>query len=287
MKTSSFARGWLATFGACRPFQKLFKAAISAALLLAGPSVHAADPPLHIPILLYHRFGPVLADSMTVTTPVFEGQLRTLQERGYRVVPLADLIAALRDSKIALPDHSVVLTVDDGHRTVYTDLFPLIRRLRLPVTLFIYPSAISNANYALTWEQLAEMKASGLVDVQSHTFWHPNFNVERRRLTPEAYERFARDQLARSKEVLERRLGDKVDWLAWPFGIHDAELIQWASAAGYTAAFSIERRAVTRTEELMALPRYIVTDADRGARFEALLSGPIEQAATHAKEARQ
>jgi hypothetical protein len=69
-------------------------------------------------------------------------------------------------------------------------------------------------------------------------------------------------------------LGGKVDLLAWPFGIYDAELMQWAQAAGYVAAFSIERRPVTRTEKLMALPRYLVVDADRGTRFEALLAAP-------------
>jgi peptidoglycan/xylan/chitin deacetylase (PgdA/CDA1 family) len=109
----------------------------------------------------------------------------------------------------------VVITVDDGHRSVYTDLFPPVRQWRCPVTLFIYPSAISNASYALTWEQLVGIKASGLADVQSHAFWHPNSSVERKRLSPEAYRRFVHDQLARSKAILEQRLGSKVDLLAW------------------------------------------------------------------------
>ncbi|WP_428668415.1 polysaccharide deacetylase family protein [Reyranella sp.] len=233
----------------------------------------AAEPTLHVPILLYHRFGPALTDEMTVTTPVFEGQLRLIQERRYHVVPLRSLLASLGDPASLLPERAVVLAVDDGHRTVYTDLFPLIRRARLPVTLFIYPSAISNASYALTWEQLAEMKASGLVDVQAHTFWHPNFTVEQRRLAPEAYEHFVQDQLTKSKAILEQRLDGTVDLLAWPFGIYNADLLQRATAAGYVAAFSIERRPVTRAENRMALPRYIVTDADRGGRFEALLEG--------------
>ena len=138
----------------------------------------AADPS-SVPILLYHRLGPVSPDEMTVTTPVFEAQLKLIQERGYKVIPLAALMAALGDSAAPLPERAVVLTADDGHRTVYSDMFPLIQRLKIPVTLFIYPSAISNADYAMTWAQLAEMKASGLVDIQSHTFWHPNFNVEK------------------------------------------------------------------------------------------------------------
>jgi len=239
-------------------------------LLLVGSPGHAADPS-SVPILLYHRLGPVSTDEMTVTTPVFEAQLKLIQERGYKVIPLAALVAALGDSAVPIPERAVVLTADDGHRTVYSDMFPLIQRLKIPVTLFIYPSAISNADYAMTWAQLAEMKASGLVDIQSHTFWHPNFNVDRKRLAPAAYEKFAQDQLVKSKAVLEQRLGGKVDLLAWPFGIHDDQLEQWAQAAGYVAAFTIERRPVTRSDKIMALPRFIVTNLDRGERYVSLL----------------
>jgi peptidoglycan/xylan/chitin deacetylase (PgdA/CDA1 family) len=248
-------------------------AAIVSLVLLIGSPGHAADPS-SVPILLYHRLGPVASDEMTVTTPVFEAQLRLIQERGYKVIPLSQLLAALSDSALPMPERAVVLTVDDGHRTVHSDMFPLIRRLGIPVTLFIYPSAISNADYALTWAQLAEMKASGLVDVQSHTFWHPNFNVERKRLAPPAYEKFVNDQFMKSRSVLEQRLGGRVDLLAWPFGIHDDQLEQWARSAGYVAAFTIERRPVTRSDRMMALPRFIVTDLDRGNRFVSLLGAP-------------
>lgn len=247
--------------------------AVLVLILPFGQPAAAAEPTLQLPILLYHRFGPVVTDDMTVTTPVFEDQLQLIEKQGHPVIALRALLAALGDPAKVIPPGAVVLTVDDGHRTVYTELFPLIRRARIPVTLFIYPSAISNASYALTWEQLSEMKASGLVDVQAHTFWHPNFTVEQRRLAPEAYEHFVQDQLLKSRAMLERHVGGKVDLLAWPFGIYNADLMERASAAGYMAAFSIERRPVTRAENRMALPRYIVTDADRGARFEALLEG--------------
>ena len=246
-------------------------AVVFLAPLLCLPATAGEPPALSVPILLYHRLGPVHADEMTVTTPVVESQLKLIQEGGYHVVPLKSLMAALGEAAAPLPEHAVVIVADDGHRTVYTDLFPLIKRYRIPVTLFIYPSAISNAPYAMTWDQLKEMKASGLVDIQSHTYWHPNFNVEKKRLAPAAYERFVNDQLVKSKAVLEQKLGGTVDLLAWPFGIHNAELEQAAQAAGYVAAFTIDRRPVTRADKIMALPRFIVTDADRGARFEALL----------------
>src|SRR5712664_1348436 len=243
-------------------------AIVSVLFFLSPPSEAAEPPPISVPILLYHRLGPVLTDDMTVTTPVVESQLKLIQERGYHVIPLKTLLASLDDPSVAVPERAVVLVADDGHRTVYTDLFPLIKKYQIPVTLFIYPSAISNpsAPYAMTWEQLAEVKASGLVDIQSHTFWHPNFKVDKKRLAPAAYEKFVQDQLVKSKTVLDQRLGLKVDLLAWPFGIYDDDLIKAASEAGYVAAFSIERRPVTRTEKVMSLPRFIVTDADRGDR---------------------
>ena len=67
------------------------------------------------------------------------------------------------------------------------------------MTLFIYPSAISKARYAMTWGQLKELQRTGLLDIQSHTFWHPNFRVEKRRLTPNDYRKFVNLQLVKAK----------------------------------------------------------------------------------------
>jgi peptidoglycan/xylan/chitin deacetylase (PgdA/CDA1 family) len=221
-------------------------------------------------ILVYHRFGPTVADSMTVTTPVFASQLKYLHDHGYNVVPLRDVVnfAAGRGD---LPPRAVAITADDGHRSVFTDMKPLVEQYRIPVTLFIYPSAISNASYAMTWEQLAELKATGLFTVESHTYWHPNFHTDKRRLSPGEYREFVDMQLNKSRNVLEHRLGGKVTMLSWPFGIYDDDLINAAGKSGYVAAVSIDRKKVHRGDNAMALPRFIVTNGDVGKRFESLL----------------
>ncbi len=222
-------------------------------------------------ILVYHRFGAVATDSMTVTTRVFEQHLLAIRERGYTVVRARQFVDSLRAGFPELA-RSVVITVDDGHRSVYTDMWPLVRRHQIPVTLFVYPSAISNAAYAMTWVELEELARSGLVDVHSHTYWHPDLLREKRRLAAADYARFADFQLVRSRQVLEKRIGAPVNLLAWPFGNYDAELMSRAAGLGYDAAFTLERRAARSSDPLMALPRYLVTDADRGPRFEHLLA---------------
>lgn len=229
------------------------------------------------PIFVYHRFGPTAADSMTIRTAAFAGQLEFLKENGYTVVPLRRLVERINGGNERLPDNAVVITVDDGHRSVYTEMLPLVRRYRIPVTLFIYPSVISNANYALTWQQLEELRQSGLFDIQSHTYWHPNFKREKRRLPSDAYRDFVRMQLVKPRQVLAQRLGVNADLLAWPFGIYDDELIAAAGAASYVAGFTLDRRHPSAADRPLALPRYLITDAVGMREFQRLLEASAEQ----------
>ncbi len=234
--------------------------------LAPGNSLAKSGAPLEkfpaegVPILLYHRFGPVVADSMTVTTPHFAAELKYLKDEGYTVIPLRTLVDLLLGKKVSLPPKAAVITADDAHKTVYTDMFPLLKKYGMPVTIFVYPSAVSNASYAATWGQLKEMKESGLVDMQSHTFWHPNFKREKKKLPAAEYGKLVEMQFKKSKARLEKEFGGPIDLLAWPFGIFDEELMQKAKEAGYVAAFTMERRNAKPGDKLMALPRYLLAD---------------------------
>lgn len=247
-----------------------------AALLLFCAASTRADAPLNVPILAYHRIGPTVADSMTVTTQVFEAQLQFLHDNGYTVIPLRALVDYRLGKAPPPPPRSVVITFDDGHRSVYEVALPLLQKYRMPVTLFIYPSAISNSHapYAMSWEQLGELVATGLFDVQSHTYWHPNFKQEKKRLTPAEYDKIVATQLAKSRAVLEKRFGGKVDLLAWPFGIYDDDLLQRAKDAGYTAAFSIDGRALRDQDGMLALPRFLMNNAQQGKLFAQMVGAP-------------
>jgi peptidoglycan/xylan/chitin deacetylase (PgdA/CDA1 family) len=206
---------------------------------------------------------------MTVTVARFESQLKHFREQNSTIIPLRQLVDFILKKTPALPPRSIVLTVDDGHKSVYTEMFPLIKKYRVPVTIFLYPSAISNASYAATWAQLREMKESGFLDYQSHTFWHPNFKIEKRRLKQEEYESFVEIQLKKPKARLEKEFSSKIDMLAWPFGIYDEELMRKAKEAGYIAAFGMERRDVNGAENIMALPRYLIADPMRKVKKES------------------
>jgi peptidoglycan/xylan/chitin deacetylase (PgdA/CDA1 family) len=237
------------------------------------PPAFGKPKDVSIPILLYHRFGPSASDSMTTPTSFFESHLKYFSDNGYSAIPLRALVDYHLGRRNPPPPRSLVITVDDGHQSVYTDMLPLLKKYHCQATLFLYPSAISNASYALTWNQLREMKETGVFDFQSHTYWHPNFKQEKKRLLPDQYETFVRMQFTKSKEKLEKEFHTRVDMLAWPFGIYDELLMKKAAEAGYVAAFAMMRQHATAGDDLMALPRYLLTNSNSDAIKQILSNG--------------
>ena len=248
-------------------------------ILLSLGLAAGAENQVSVPVLCYHRFGPTVPDSMTVTTQLFTEQMQWLKDNGYTVIPLKTLVNYLKGEGPVPAPKSVVITVDDGHKTVFTEMLPVVRKFNIPVTLFLYPSCISNryAPYAMTWEQLKELQQTGLFDLQGHTFWHPNFNKDRKKLKPEEYKKEVETQLAKSKKVLESHLGTKIESMAWPYGIYDDYLESEAQKAGYVAAFSIDRRNADKSEKMMAQPRYLMQNGDGLKGFIAIVSGHAQE----------
>jgi peptidoglycan/xylan/chitin deacetylase (PgdA/CDA1 family) len=233
----------------------------------------AMSPGVNVPILLYHRFGTVVADGMTIKTSVFEEHLRYLRDNGYRVIRLRQLIDWYQKKGPPPPAKSVVIAEDDAHKSVFSDMLPLVKKYNVPVTIFIYPSAISNAKYAMTWDQLRALKQTGLFEFQGHTYWHPNFRKDRKKMSQVEFEKSVDMQLSKSKGKIEKELGVKVDMLAWPFGIYDDYLLKKAADSGYSATFTIERRHATASDSVMKLPRYLMINADQGKAFAQILAG--------------
>ncbi len=229
---------------------------------------------ISVPILTYHNFNPTVPGSMTISPERFEGQLKWLKENGYTVIPLKDLVSYLQGKNISIPAKSVVITADDGWKSVYTYMLPLVQKYQIPVTLFIYPGTISHGANAMTWEQLKELQKTGLFDIQGHTYWHPNFKKEKKHRSLSSYQKLVHEQLFDSKEILEKKLGTKITLLAWPFGIYDDYLLQEAAKAGYAMAFSIDYRRANKSEKMMSQPRFMIVAGQTMKTFEGIVKGP-------------
>ena len=182
-----------------------------------------------VPILCYHRFGS-RASSMTLTAASFEAQMRYLAQNGYSVIPMAKLVDFL-DGKIALPRKSVVITIDDGYRSTYDIAWPVLRKFNFPATVFLYTDFVG-ASDALTWPQMKEMTASGLVDIQPHSKTHANLTM---RLADENDARY-RERIKREVEapvdVIRERLGEATVTYAYPYGDVNDVVVEYLRGKG-------------------------------------------------------
>ncbi|MFM0136335.1 polysaccharide deacetylase family protein [Caballeronia grimmiae] len=116
------------------------------------------------------------------------------------------------------------------------------------------------------------------MDVQSHTYWHPNFKHERARRTSTDYVQFVRQQLDMSRKRIGAQTHRPVNLLAWPFGIYDDQSTALASHERYIATFTLEARALRRGDSRFALPRFLVVEATGIGGFARLIAEPIGHA---------
>lgn len=244
-----------------------------------------ADNSINIPILCYHNFNPHVPGSMTLTPQRFEEQIKWLKSNGFTIIPLKEAVKYLQGKRNDLPTKPIVITADDGWQSVYKYMYPIVKKYNFPVTLFIYPQTISTGKNAMTWEELKKLQATGLFDIQGHTYSHPNFKHEKKRLSPTAFEKSIKLELFDSKKILEEKMGTKIIFLAWPFGIYDNYLEQQASKAGYVMAFSIDARDANRIYRPMVQPRFMIVQGQTMKTFAAIANGAFSKnLATKAKK---
>lgn len=197
--------------------------------------VHA-DAYQTVPILTYHRFGNG-GGRMVVSPANFAAQLEWLARNDYRVIRLEQLAAYLA-GKEALPQRAVVITIDDGYESVHRHALPLLRRYGFPATLFVYTDFVGSGD-ALSWQQLHELAASGLVDVQAHSKSHRNLIERAPAESDQQYRQAVESEVRTPREVLERRLAIKVRHYAFPYGDANGIVLDVLARQHYQLAVTV------------------------------------------------
>lgn len=192
-----------------------------------------------VPILTYHRFAEQCSSPLCMPRAIFDRQMQYLKQNGYHVVSPLDLLAFL-EYRQPLPRKSVVITMDDGYRSVYDIGYPILKKYGFTATLFIYTRFVGVSHLAITWEQLRELKAEGFT-IGSHTIDHTDLTQPQEGEDESAFIRRIHRELHESKKILDRKLRQDTIALAYPFGYYDYRVANIAREAGYKIAMSVNR----------------------------------------------
>jgi len=188
-----------------------------------------------VPVFMYHHIKPTLKGikdevtrALSVSTPIFEGQMKHLVDNGYKTTKAEDLAETLLNHT-ELDKKTIILTFDDGYDNIYTEAFPIAKKYNVILNVMVITDFVGREGY-MTWEQLKEMKNSGLVYIYNHTKTHPS-------LTSKTEEQIKTEVLD-AKSALEKNIGEGYPLITYPYGSYGDKVTKVLKENGFKAGFS-------------------------------------------------
>lgn len=211
--------------------------------------------------------------ALCIPPALFAAQVDYLYRNGYTLLNVTQLIDAFT-GKAALPERPVVLTFDDGYADFYYQALPVLSRYHLTATLYIATGFVGRTSLwlrwkeetghpLLTWNQIVEISNSG-IECGAHTHSHPKLDT-----LPLV---MARNEIRRSKDLLEQYLGQQVTSFAYPYSYHTSGVRRLVKEAGFTSACAVNDAMCSDKANHFILDRLTVTPNMNICAFEALLT---------------
>jgi peptidoglycan/xylan/chitin deacetylase (PgdA/CDA1 family) len=209
-----------------------------------------------MPVLTFHKVDPAFEWGATRLSPArFSRILFYLKERGFTGAPLAKVLASASTAS----SNSLALTFDDGYESLWTFARPVMLKAGFTGTIFVITDYIGRLNTwdvnlggklfrHLDWNQIRDFIRHGF-EIGSHTASHPD-------LTSLSDWRL-KDELIRSKAVLEDKTDKPVRFLSFPFGRHNRRVVDSAITAGYERGLAFWRRLESDPEGFVAETRAV------------------------------
>ncbi len=227
--------------------------------------------------LCYHDVRDVVqdvidTDQLAISTDRLIQHFNWLKAHGYHPVTVAAIRAA-RAGRQTLPDKPVLLTFDDGYLSAYTKVYPLLKLFNYPAVVALVGSWLEygpdqQVPYGktprprtdfLSWEQIREMQASGLIEFASHSYdlhrgvrGNP-FGNELPAATARIYEADAKryetaadyrqrivKDLKKNIEVFIRHGLPAPTTMAWPYGEHSRTTVEIAKSLGMAVSLTLD-----------------------------------------------
>ncbi|WP_304457969.1 polysaccharide deacetylase family protein [Alicyclobacillus sendaiensis] len=226
-----------------------------------------------VPILEYHAANDVPGDEATLRRGQLQQELYWLKTHDFHTINFGQLYAAFYYG-YKLPYRPILLTFDDGYESFYTDVFPLLERYHFQATCFII------AGYVHTWmntkaefptmteAQLKQLQASGLVDIEGHSYSHPYLTS----VSPSRMEQEVRE----SADILSKMVGHPIWVFCYPYGAYNAAVIHAVQESGYALATTQNEGYARLSQGPFTLDRIPILRDTSFAEFQSLLAPSLQ-----------
>lgn len=238
--------------------KRLIIIALAALFLLNSPLYARRD----IAAFCYHQVEPSAGGKFSLSLERFKSQLKYLKDRNYQSLNSDELLLAIASDTPAT-QNQVVITFDDGFKTVYDYAFPAMQELGFKGIVCIYPAFIGSSQ-SMSWQQLAELIKAGW-SVECHSMSHSNLASKYQ--TPEIEAAFLKHEILDSRRIIETQLGNKVKFMVWPYGVYSDRTLALVREAGFAGAMTVDGGANYKGMSPFQIKRQVIYSTDDMNKF--------------------
>ena len=216
-----------------------------------------------VPILMYHvikEFSGTYED-LYLNPEHFQEHLDYFEAHGIHPVTLSDVYDNWYNNK-PLPDKPIVLTFDDGYRSVYTEAFTRMVQRGYPGVFFLYTDYINVDESCLSYDMVHDMVSNGM-EIGSHTVSHCDL--------PAQSEDGLRHELGDSLTGLEEITGTTIKFIAYPSGHNNDNVRRMTKEVGYLGAVTTEYGVASASDDIFGLKRIRIDKGNDASALEGKL----------------
>ena len=220
-------------------------------LLLTGFVANAAD---HCVVLQYQHISDETPGVTSVSPDLFQEHLDFLLENDHAVMPLEEVITALKIG-IELPEKCVALTIDDAYISTFTEAYPRLVRYDFPLTVFVSTEAVDRGfETHLSWEQMREMQTKR-ISFQNHSQSRDHLIRQHEDEGIDDWEQRVAADIQIAQNRIEEELGNSPTLFAYPYGEYNEALKKTVESMGLIG-FGQQSGPLWRQADFTALPRF-------------------------------
>ena len=198
--------------------------------------------------IMYHRFNESKYPSTNIQMNVFEEHLKIIEKEGLKFIHPKDFESQLSQNK---SQRKILFTVDDGLLSFYENAWPVLKEKKIPFILFVNTREVGSYNY-MNWDQIIELYKNENVEIGNHSHSH-EYLVEE---DPETI----KNDILKSIEIFEKKLGKNSDFFSYPFGEYSLEFKRIIKKLGFKYAFGQHSGVIDETKDLWELPRFPINE---------------------------